>query len=452
MKDWKDYTKKDVKRAIKFAKNRYKDFIDVQYASRQKVNKVHYKSFSLKFPNLFSMSEFVYFLRHRNDKNFVDSLLCPYCGKRNKLMDVSQGYRECCSVSCSLYYTKSRREELCLERYGVKHPAQLKSTRDKYKKTCQDHFGTDNYFKTKQFKKQSRKTKKSKYGDATFTNHEKAKQTLLDKYGADCAMHVEEFKNKCLNSYKNHCKKDKNFKQDIQVRRQQTCKNRYGEDHYSKTENFIDRIEATNFERYGVKYPYQNEDLLEKSKQTKLQRYGDENYNNKPKAIKTCLERYGVTNYCKTEEYQYKSNATKRKNGTFNTSQPEEDMYKLLCKCFGKRQVKRQYRSDLYPFSCDFYLPKFDLYIEYNGSWTHGGEPYNPRKKSHKLQLQSWVDKDTTYYSNAIQVWTSRDPLKRKTASNNNLRYIEFWSFEQVQDWLNKYGKAKRFSKGMLRL
>ena len=429
MKEWKDYTKKDVEKAIKFAKNKYNSFIDVQYASRQKVNKAYYKSFSSRFSNLFSMPEFIHFLRHKNDRNFVDSLFCPYCGKRNRLIDVSQGYRECCSVSCSLYYTKVRREKLCLERYGVKHPAQLKSTRDKYKQTCKERFGTDNYFKTKQFVRKNKAARKRKYGSASFTNHEKAVQTFVDRYGADCSMHVEEFKNKCLDSYKDHCKRDKNFRHDIQTRRQKTCKNRYGKDHYSKTDDFIDRIENTNLERYGVKYPYQSEELLEKSKQTKLQRYGDENYNNAQKGYET-----------------------RRKNGTFNTSRPEEDIYKLLCKSFGKRQVKRQYNSELYPFHCDFYLPKFDLYMEYNGSWTHGGEPYNPRKKSHKLQLQSWVDKDTNYYSNAIQVWTSRDPLKRKTASNNNLRYIEFWSFEQVQDWLDKYGKAKRFSKGMLAL
>lgn len=179
------------------------------------------------------------------------------------------------------------------------------------------------------------------------------------------------------------------------------------------------------------------------------------------KVSKTVKDRYGVDNYFKLEQFKQKMaedrsniNAkvldTKRKNGTFNTSQPEESIYKLLCKSFGKRNVLRQYSSDLYPFNCDFYLPKFDLYIEYNGSWTHGEEPYNSHKKYHKQMLSIWKNKNNSYYDLAIKTWTIRDPKKRKTAKQNGLRYIEFWNLDQVQHWLDKYGKAKRFSKGML--
>lgn len=181
----------------------------------------------------------------------------------------------------------------------------------------------------------------------------------------------------------------------------------------------------------------------------------------KEKLKKSVKDKYGVDNYFKLEQFKQKISAnrntinakvldTKRKNGTFNTSQPEEYIYKLLCKSFGKSQVKRQHRSDLYPFNCDFYIPKFDLYIEYNGSWTHGQEPYNSRKKSHKELLKEWKNKNKDYYFLAINVWTVKDPLKRKIAKKNSLRYIEFWNLDQVQHWLDKYGKAKCFSKGML--
>ena len=179
------------------------------------------------------------------------------------------------------------------------------------------------------------------------------------------------------------------------------------------------------------------------------------------KQIKTVLSKYGVTNYFKAEEFKqklvkdrdiirFKVQSTKRKNGTFNTSQPEEDIYKLLCKSFGKRNVFRQYSSNLYPFCCDFYIPKFDLYIEYNGSWTHGEEAYNCHKKSHKLVVDTWQSKNNDYYDLAIKVWTVKDPEKRRIAKQNKLRYVEFWNLDQVKNWLDKFGKAKRFSKGML--
>lgn len=174
------------------------------------------------------------------------------------------------------------------------------------------------------------------------------------------------------------------------------------------------------------------------------------------KRATTCKNKYGVSNVSKLLDVKTKKLETRKTNGTFNTSLQEEHIYKLLCKSFGKRQVRRQYHSDLYPFSCDFYLPKFDLYIEYNGSWTHGDgichEPFNPRKKSHRLMVYKWnkLCKKCPYYREALQTWTIRDPLKRKIAKKNNLRHIEFWHLDQIVHWTNTYCHYKRFSRSML--
>ena len=37
-----------------------------------------------------------------------------------------------------------------------------------------------------------------------------------------------------------------------------------------------------------------------------------------------------------------------------------------------------------------------------------------------------------------IKIWTIKDPLKRKTAKDNKLNYIEFWNINEVKEWLNK--------------
>ena len=67
-----------------------------------------------------------------------------------------------------------------------------------------------------------------------------------------------------------------------------------------------------------------------------------------------------------------KRNATLRKNNSYNKSKSEEKIYNLLLTKFNKSDIIRQYKSDLYPFACDFYIKSLDLYIEYNGHWTHG--------------------------------------------------------------------------------
>ena len=37
-------------------------------------------------------------------------------------------------------------------------------------------------------------------------------------------------------------------------------------------------------------------------------------------------------------------------------------------------------------------------------------------------------DKHTNFYDTAIETWTQRDPLKRKTAKENNLNWVEIFS------------------------
>ena len=59
-----------------------------------------------------------------------------------------------------------------------------------------------------------------------------------------------------------------------------------------------------------------------------------------------------------------------KKNGTYKKSKKEDECYELLIKKYDN--VIRQYRDEnRYPFNCDFYIPNEDLFIEFNGYWTH---------------------------------------------------------------------------------
>ena len=96
----------------------------------------------------------------------------------------------------------------------------------------------------------------------------------------------------------------------------------------------------------------------------------------------------------------------------------------------------RQYKSDEYPFCCDFYIPSINLYIECNFSWTHGGHSYDKDNEEDQLILEKWKEKNTKYYDNAINTWTIRDVRKRNIAKQNNLNYIEFWNLNELKNWL----------------
>lgn len=120
-------------------------------------------------------------------------------------------------------------------------------------------------------------------------------------------------------------------------------------------------------------------------------------------------------------------------------SQPEEDLYILLCEKFGIDSVHRQYfDKERYPFHCDFYIASLDLFIELNAFWSHGGHWFDENNNEDKRMLLFMQEKDTKFYNNAIHTWTVRDPLKRKTAEENNLNYLVFWDNDltDAKAWL----------------
>ena len=107
-----------------------------------------------------------------------------------------------------------------------------------------------------------------------------------------------------------------------------------------------------------------------------------------------------------------------------NTSKPEKLILSWLEDWYDKENIEYQYYSSEYPFSCDFYVKPLDLYIEYNGSWTHGGWPYIKEDDEYfSIELAKKAE-TSKYYNNALSVWTVHDPLKRQTALINKLNYL----------------------------
>ena len=135
---------------------------------------------------------------------------------------------------------------------------------------------------------------------------------------------------------------------------------------------------------------------LEKSKQTCLEKYGS------PHFAGSDVHKAIFKNPALVDEMVMKQVETKRRNGTFKVSSKEDYAFEKLRLVFP--DLVRQYRSDVYPFLCDFYSPAFDLYIEFNGTWTHGGHEFNPCDSNDVAKLNAWREKASTskYYGNAI--------------------------------------------------
>lgn len=202
----------------------------------------------------------------------------------------------------------------------------------------------------------------------------------------------------------------------------------------------------------GITNPSQIPEAKEKRKQTFQNKYGVDNAGQIPevkeKVIETSLKHFGCkyyfqTNECrnlrKSPESLEREFKTKKANGTLGVSKAEYDIFDMLKEKFPK--AIHQYRSAEYPFNCDFYIPELNLYIEYQGFWTHHTHPYNPKSRLDQQLVKHW--KESIYrskmYEDAINTWTVRDPLKRKITKINSLNWIEFWSVNEVKDWLKQF-------------
>ena len=261
--------------------------------------------------------------------------------------------------------------EFCSDSCAKRYRAKLKNNFNykKIKENLNKKYGVDNVFQLNEIKEKSKNTKFKKYNNCNFNNSNKIKLSL---------------KNYFLNL-------DKKDKERIKS----------------------NRIKSIN-KKYGVDNVFQLNDIKEKSKNTLLNKYGVINPGQSIELMKN---------------KQQKEYLTKKKNNSFNISKQEDECYNILKEKYP--DIVRQYKSDKYPFACDFYIPSLDLYIEYNGSWTHGNKPFENTKEDN-IKLEYWKSKNTKYYNNAIQTWTIRDPQKRKIAKENNLNYLEIWNLNQI--------------------
>jgi hypothetical protein len=224
-----------------------------------------------------------------------------------------------------------------------------------------------------------------------------------------CAMKDKDVKNK-LNETK--IKKYGNYKYNNSNKLKETLSNK--DDDFWK-ERIKKSIETRINKNNGK---YFSESTIQKIKNTNKERYGVDSYTKTNQFKELIAEKH--------DDIQRKQYTTKSKNKSFNTSKNEDNFSSFLDEI--KLVYIRQYKSDLYPFSCDFYIPSIDLYIEIQGNWTHGGHPFDKDNIDDIKKLNLWKEKNSPYYNNAIYAWTDLDVRKRKIALDNKLNYLEIFS------------------------
>lgn len=210
-----------------------------------------------------------------------------YCDKGNikpfiTFKDALKGKFKYCSRQCVCYKSEvpQKTKATFLEKYGVENPMQSDDVKKKVRQTNLDRYGVEYQTQSQDFKKKREITNIERYGTEHPMNNDqvksKLKQGIMDKYGVEHHMHLDQVKEKI----------------------KQTCLERYGTEQYSQTKEFMEKFKNTNLDRHGVEYPMYNKELVEKLKNTNLEKYGvtcqlvDPSI--KEKSDQSKLEKYGT--------------------------------------------------------------------------------------------------------------------------------------------------------------
>lgn len=341
---------------------------------RENYVKTHYNEFYTflleKYPHIELHRERVYLYLN----NLNEPPKCPICGNTIKYKRSPAGYNMYCSKQCLLQGDRvEKTKNTKLKRYG----SSSYNNPEKTKQTCLEKYGVDCVLSNSEIKN-------------------KIKQTCLKKYGVENVSHSKEIQNKISEKLTNRSNFDK--KKTIEKYKQTSLK-KYGVENPMQNPKIHEQFENTMLKRYGVKYAMQNEDLLKKFSESLMQTHASGQYVKKH-----------------------------RENNSFNASKIEKQFEQYLVE--NNYNYIYQYRSEKYPFDCDFYIIDYDLYIEIQGSWTHGLHPFNPEDPNDIKKLNLWKSKTSKFYKNAIYVWTDLDIRKREMAKQNNINILEIFSIK----------------------
>ena len=379
--------------------------------SIRKINKGKYPNILEYLNSRYDDSDCMTETIRRIEYKLEERPICKWCGGHVSFNGYHKGsmhYSACCCSSCHAKYTKDKRFETNIKKYGRKNFGSA----EKVKEYWINHYGVDNPAKTDFVKKKMRETNLKKYGFNCSSKSEivkeKIKQTCLKRYGVEYTGQIEEAKEKS----------------------KKTCLEKYGSEYYIGSKDRLEKTIEFSKQNYNVDWFTKSEKIKNKAKETMLRRYGVEYSMQIPKNKEYMS--YLMSSY----EMQERRYNTMKRNHTFNSSSTEEELFLYIKSKFPT--VVRQYKDkNRYPYFCDFYIPELDYFIELQGYYTHGKHPFDPNSDE-DLQLIEYYKRKYREDCQPITIWSIKDVEKRDCAKRNHLNFKEVWSLEDGKNFVNE--------------
>ena len=342
--------------------------------------------------NMTSKEYYDKYLRQSNEG------ICPVCGKETKFQGIRLGYLKHCSIKCNMNdeNTTLKREQTCIEKFGVPNPYQSEEIKEKIKQKMIEKTGYEYNLQRPETIEKSKQTKLQKYGDRNYNNVQKAKETNQQKYGVDSYSKTQEFKD------------------------------------FIRENNDFDNIHQKGLETHNINIEKQKS-LGYMTLQELFSIYGQSWYKNNlvPILYKYHCGFVSLEDVDKIDKY-YNSN-----NG--HSSQQEQKLYDIIKKYYNGKVIRGD-RTVLNSYELDFYLPDKNLAFEYNGiywhSTKHKEKDYHYNKSIecfnkgirlvHIYEFESWEDIEefiSSIFNNTEKLTNNFDKFSPLQFSYNNIQF-----------------------------
>lgn len=319
--------------------------------------------------------------------------------KRKKTNFIKYGYES----SFESEIVKDKIKATNLIKYGAKNPNQSKIVRDKIDATNLERYGVVNPQQNKQVQDKTKATNLIKYGSessaASVIIRNKIANTNIIKYGSTSPFSSKE----------------------VQQKSKETNLIRFGYEYALSSKEIHDRIKITNIEKYGVEHPFQNEEIRQKYQNTCFKKYGvfygsqinfselAKEYLFDPTKLKELLLRTSVneaSNFLGVSSFTIHK-AHKKYN--LNIISPYSSYETALAFWLTKNNINfiPNTKKIISPLELDFYLPEYNLAIEFDGLYWHSES----------------AGKDKNYHLN-----------KTKLCKDQNIRLVHIFEDE----WMDK--------------
>ncbi len=346
---------------------------------------------------------------YRIENNLKEKPKCLNCNKKLEFENTHRGYGKYCSRTCSSTHSEliKKRKKTCQEKYGGNSPFSSKEIQDKIKETWQEKYGVDNPIKNNDIKEKAVETIKKKYGvDNVFkldSMQQYAKEKMKEKYGVAIPLQNQMIKEKVFNTnLKRYGVKIPAQTLEIQKKISNTCQKKYGVKWFTQTEEFSKIVSIKNRERY---------DYLKNLNNLNKEFIKSNFFNEKGHFLRENFCKY--FGYKPIRAYQLLKHFDIKYEKQGGSSLYEEELKKFIKFIYSGTIIENS-RKIINPYELDIYIPEKNIAIEFDGLLWHseGSKNFKNDLKYYHLKKTKLAEEKNI---NLLHIFENEwlDPIKQ---------------------------------------